>query len=72
MESYGAVFLPCAGYRIFTSTLNHGLYGYYWSTANYGEDQAYFLYFDSNKIEMTYEKIFRRNGLSVRLVQDVE
>ena len=62
MESHGAVFLPAAGSR-----------GYYWSSSAHGNDNAYYLVFDSYGVHTGgYYYDGRDDGRSVRLVQDVE
>ena len=65
MESYGAVFLPAAGYRYGKDVYDVGSSGYYWSSSTYNKN-AYFL---KNK-GMDYCN--RAQAQSVRLVQDVE
>ena len=70
MESYGAVFLPAAGYRRGTDVGDVGSYGYYWSSSADGYDYAYYLYFVSYGVYTGSG--YRYDGLSVRLVQDVK
>ena len=67
MESYGAVFLPAAGYRRGTDVGDVGSYGYYWSSSADGD--AYYLFFVSYGVYTGSG--YRYDGLSVRLVQDV-
>ncbi len=65
MESYGAIFLPTAGYR--SGTYCYDRYsGFYWSASCSNSDQAYYIRF-----EAPFHKIPRSAGLSVRLVHDV-
>ena len=68
MESYGAVFLPAAGYRRGTDVGDVGSYGYYWSSS--ADGYAYYLYFLSYGVYTGSG--YRYDGLSVRLVQDVK
>ncbi|MBP5583770.1 MAG: hypothetical protein J6X43_07440 [Bacteroidales bacterium] len=70
MESYGAVFLPAAGYRRGTDVGDVGSYGYYWSSSADGYDYAYYLFFVSYGVYTGSG--YRYDGLSVRLVQDVK
>ena len=70
MESYGAVFLPAAGYRRGTDVGDVGSYGYYWSSSADGYDYAYYLFFCSYGVYTGSG--YRYDGLSVRLVQDVK
>ncbi len=66
LETYGAVFLPAAGYRNSTDVLNAGSIGYYWSgTPN--EDNAYLMYFDSGTVFVCRGS--RNLGYAVRLVR---
>ena len=72
MESYGAVFLPAAGYRDGTGVGRVGSDGYYWSSSTGSTDDydiiAYYRYFDSYGV---YGVIYKRdNGHSVRLVKE--
>ena len=70
MESYGAVFLPAAGYRHGTNIPDIDSFGFYWSSSAHGYYFAYCLHFDSNSVSWTNSN--RGCGRSVRLVQDVE
>lgn len=69
MESAGAVFLPAAGYRIGSSVINVGSYGFYWSSTIYSSntDSAYRVYFSSGGFNATSSSD-RFGGYSVRLV----
>ena len=73
MQSYGAVFLPAAGNRYGTKQLNNvGSLANYWSSsANGGNNRAGYLNFGRDYAYM-YKDGFRYQGMSVRLVQDVE
>jgi hypothetical protein len=73
MEVAGAIFLPCTGYRSYSS--NNPSFtadnGYYWSSSYYNAQNAYNIQmgggspmFDANSA--------KRIGCSVRLVRDVE
>ena len=71
MQSYGAVFLPAAGYRGGTDVGGVGSYGVYWSSSASGDYNADCLVFYS--IGGVYAYSYNRNdGRSVRLVQDVK
>ena len=71
-EAAGCVFLPAAGYRSGDSVGDVGNYGIYWSsTADDGEDYAYYADFDSGYLGAGYYND-RYNGSSVRLVRQVE
>ena len=70
MESYGAVFLPAAGYRYGTHVDGVGSVGDYWSSSASDNDNADFLGFSSYYVDMSDSN--RYYGLSVRLVQDVK
>ena len=69
MQSYGAVFLPAAGYRQGTNIPNIGSFGFYWSSSANGDDNAYCLYFGNYVVS---NHLHRYLGPSVRLVQDVK
>ena len=61
-----SIFLPAAGGRYGSETLNVGSYGYCWSSSVYDSNYACYLYFNSD-----YHYMFddtRSNGLSVRAV----
>ena len=60
------IFLPAAGYRNGTSLNFTGSYGYYWSSTPYNDDNAYNLYFSSDRQGMN--SYYRLIGLSVRPV----
>ena len=73
MQSYGAVFLPGAGYREQTSVSNVG-YGGYWSSSMYDDvtaSAAHALTFEKS-VAMSRFGAYRHSGRSVRLVQDVK
>ncbi|MBR5414015.1 MAG: hypothetical protein IK114_13430, partial [Fibrobacter sp.] len=71
MQSYGAVFLPAAGYRRGTDVYYVGSYGYYWSSSAYDSVDAYYLGFDGGGVYA--DRSGRRDyGRSVRLVQEAE
>ncbi|MEY3050639.1 MAG: hypothetical protein RLY31_424, partial [Bacteroidota bacterium] len=62
-----ALMLPAAGYRRYTdgTLFYRSYYGYYWSSAAYGSDNAWNLNFHSGSAG-TYYYDFRRSGFSVR------
>ena len=68
LQNAGCVFLPTAGYRSGTSITANG--GCYWASTYYSAMpyRANGLYVLNNRADVTYFR--RRNGLSVRLVQD--
>lgn len=70
MESYGAVFLPAAGYRDGADVYSVGSDGYYWSSSAYDDNYAYCLYFDGSYVDAGND--YRDFGQSVRLVRGVE
>ncbi|MBP5582989.1 MAG: hypothetical protein J6X43_03420, partial [Bacteroidales bacterium] len=70
METNGAVFLPAAGYRDGTSVTLVGILGRYWSASAYDAFDASGISFMSNIVRVSRHS--RPNGISVRLVQDVE
>ena len=74
LEALGAVFLPAAGVRVGTNTLEIGTTGVLWSSSHsngvidqYGARR---IYFSANSIGMNGDD--RLLGQSVRLVQDIE
>ena len=60
------IFLPAAGYRLWSSLGNAGSNGYYWSSAPNDDGLAYGLFFGSSNHRMGNSN--RRIGLSVRPV----
>jgi hypothetical protein len=70
MESAGAIFLPCIGYRSYSS--NNPSYtadkGLYWSTIYASNSNAYALDVSGT---VSVSSVERRRGCSVRLVKDV-
>ncbi len=68
LESAGAVFLPAAGRRHGTGVSDVGYYGYYWSSSDSYENNAYFLIFKSGNVRPDFA-FGRDYGLSVRLVR---
>lgn len=79
MEAAGAVFLPESGYRYGKSV--HDDYGYYWTSTKkreivpptYYYDVVYYISFYGNKCaELTGRSDGWCDGMSVRLVKDVE
>ena len=69
MEAAGAVFLPAAGDRYGTNVSYVGYYGPYWSSTPDDKDDAYSMYFNSDKLFATYHS-YLYFGFSVRPVQD--
>ena len=69
MESAGAVFLPAAGIRHFEDIANVGNYGNYWSSSEYGTNNALNIYFNSN--EVSKGEYGRYYGRSVRLCSEL-
>lgn len=72
MESAGAVFLPTAGRRDGTTVSGVGLYGDYWSSSAYGEDNAVRVHFHSGTLTLE-DVYFKRRyfGFPVRLVRSL-
>ena len=70
MQSYGAVFLPAAGYRYRTYVNDVDSYSYLWSSSTLGNDYNLILTFNSYHVGMYFCQ--SHLGLSVRLVQDVK
>ena len=71
LEAAGVVFLPAAGMRIGTSMQFFSEAGAYWTSTTYNNCAEGFMYIPSEG-GITDNAIDRFNGLSVRLVQDVE
>ena len=71
MEAAGAVFLPAAGFRIWTEIYYVGTVGEYWSSTPCTEWTAYGMDFGSGGMSY-YSGYEREDGLSVRLVQDYQ
>ena len=71
LESAGCVFLPAAGYRNGTSVNNVGSIGIYWSSTACDADRAYNLRIYSSGLNPANYS-YRCNGISVRLVRQVE
>lgn len=70
LEAYGAVFLPCAGYRDATTVGNAGSSGYYWSSTAIYDGGTYDLRIASDNVQAAHWD-GRSKGYSVRLVQDL-
>ena len=69
LEASGAVFLPAAGYRYCSGGVSSvASYGNYWSSTPNGSDDAYYLFFYSDRVGINYDN--RSDGGSVRLVKD--
>ncbi|MBR4453708.1 MAG: T9SS type A sorting domain-containing protein [Bacteroidales bacterium] len=71
MESAGCVFLPAAGSRWYIYIGGVGSSGDYWSTTYYDSNNAYYLGFYWSTLDVSYNH-FLHDGLSVRLVKDVQ
>ena len=71
LATYGAVFLPAAGYRYETRVVNAGSSGVYWSSTPDEDDEGYAfrMGFGSDYVGVGTE--VRYLGLAVRLVRDV-
>ena len=67
-----SIFLPAAGYRYDTSSLDYaGSYGFYWSATPYSHsDYAYYLYINSVNYYWSYSYSNRGSGRTVRPVTD--
>ena len=68
-ESFGAVFLPAAGYRYGEEPRLIGSYGCYWSASCVGSEKASEISFDESHLSSQQDSD-RYFGESVRLVQD--
>ena len=74
LEAAGCVFLPAAGYRHESWSINNaGSYGNYWSSSPNTSDVAgaYDMHFDGHSLNPTSLN-YRYRGFSVRLVRQVE
>ena len=68
-QNGNSIVLPAAGFRDCNGDVYVvGFCGYYWSSTPYGSDYAWFLCFNSDKVDMS--DYSRCEGQSVRLVQD--
>ncbi|MBQ0030920.1 MAG: hypothetical protein KBT32_10895 [Bacteroidales bacterium] len=69
LESVGAAFFPCAGYRMNT-TYNLDSHGHYWTTDR--RSYADFYYYGNGKLSnlISFPNTFPYEGYSVRLVKD--
>ena len=70
LEQSGAVFLPAAGYRLGTNVGNVQVSGSYRSSTADGADNAYYVYFRSDRFGPK-DSSERSYGRAVRLVQDL-
>ena len=70
LEAAGAIFLPAAGSRYGSGVGNVQFDGSYWSASEDDSGYAYSLYFYSFEAYMSLYN--RSNGLSVRLVKDLQ
>ncbi|MBQ0016181.1 MAG: hypothetical protein KBT04_04290, partial [Bacteroidales bacterium] len=68
MEALGALFLPAAGLRYESMSVNVGNHASYWSSSAFSGSDAYGVDF-SNVSNFSYNT-YRFNGLSVRLVSE--
>lgn len=69
METYGAIFLPAAGYRNGENVAAMEKNGYYWSATLLNTSTAYFLLIKPNMAKMNSTTLY--NGFSVRLVKEL-
>ena len=73
LEHYGAIFLPAAGDRSGVTIHNVGSRGIYWTSSPADVHLAETMEFSSGHVESSDNlRGNKANGLSVRLVQDVE
>jgi len=70
LEAYGAVFLPAAGIRTYSSVDYVGTYSYYNSSSLKGLQVAYYLFFDFS--DLCVKTLYTNYGNPVRLVADAE
>jgi hypothetical protein len=71
LEAAGVVFLPACGMRIGTSVDFHSEAGAYWASTTYNNYAEGFMYTPAEG-GISNNAVDRFNGMSVRLVQDVE
>ena len=71
METYGAVFLPAAGYRTGNYIFTVGSDGHYWSSFHDNSYNAYYTYFKDSNLN-PQNKDVRYEGRSVRLVRTAQ
>ena len=71
METYGAVFLPAAGYRTGNYVFTVGSDGHYWSSFHDNSYNAYYTYFKDSNLNPQAKDV-RYEGRSVRLVRVVQ
>ncbi|MBP5725240.1 MAG: hypothetical protein J6X18_16905, partial [Bacteroidales bacterium] len=71
MQSYGAVFLPAAGYRYGTNVDYVGASGFYWSSSYDDDTNAYSVYFYNSDVDAGSIS-GRDTGFSVRVVKEAE
>lgn len=71
-EAAGCVFLPAAGHREGTTVSYTGSWGNYWTSTLYSTDYPCRVCFASSYFNPAYSDRNRSNGLSVRLVRDVD
>ena len=70
METAGAVFLPCAGFRYDTNVHDAGGQGHYWAATKYDSDEAYYVNFASRCLyPVTWNNKYY--GFAVRLVMEL-
>ena len=77
MEAAGAVFLSITGGRIGTYMYYYNpeekfKYGYYWSSTGIDDTYSYYLYFGDSHVSPKHVEFYLSDGLSVRLVKDVQ
>ncbi|SFW26223.1 hypothetical protein SAMN02910409_1136 [Prevotellaceae bacterium HUN156] len=77
LAAKGCVFLPAGGYRSYTSVIDPGTYGFYWSYSPYDNENlstaVYYSYdvaFYPNNMDPASHKN-RDHGCSVRLIRDL-
>lgn len=71
LEAHGAIFLPAAGWRNESSTVDVGSLGMYWSASYRNNNSAFEVFFLDLSI-ITDDWDYRGGGHSVRLVQNIE
>ena len=65
-----SIYLPAAGFLDGSNVYSVQMFGGYWSATEYNSNEAYCLYFVSSLVDM--DGLTRINGLSVRLVMDLQ
>jgi hypothetical protein len=71
METNGAIFFPCTGYRKGTTVSVVATVGEYWLSTAYDADKAYRVLYKASLDPTTESMEVRSYGFGVRLIQDI-